>query len=147
MGYRKACKICFQKTRLIKTPLRQGFAGQEKRFAEFGKPLAFLKETFYNNFRILTHSTKKGFDMIRILFLLIFSAIFFHFFCEVGKRFRAFLFSHFPDSSSYENEISAWTMFILRVKATLLVIVWGVICIGLLWAVLWSQYNLDMFNW
>jgi hypothetical protein len=85
--------------------------------------------------------------MIRILFLLIFSAVFFNFFCGVGKRLRRLLFSHFPDSSTEEKETLAWDMFILRVKATLVVIIWGVICIALLWGVLWSQYNLDMFNW
>ena len=84
--------------------------------------------------------------MIRILFLLIFSAVFFNFFCEVGKKLRLFLFSHFSEKDD-DTEVGKWTLFWFRVKMFFITILIITIALFIGIIVYYFNYRWGMGMW
>jgi hypothetical protein len=76
---------------------------------------------------------------------LIFAFLFFAGFLHVGKKFRKFLFSHFPDPEY--GEITGWVRFLYNVKAFLVSVFLIALLLVVSWCVLYSQYNFNWFPW
>jgi hypothetical protein len=83
--------------------------------------------------------------MLRVIFLFAFAAAFFHFFCAIGRRFRKFIFSHFPDAE--HTQFTGWIWFAYYIKLYLVIGLLGAVTLVLAWCVLYAQYNFNWFEW
>jgi len=83
--------------------------------------------------------------MIRVLLLFLLAATLFIVSRNTGRYLRKFLFSHFSDSEDEEN--SLWGDIFYWIKVLFVSVFLVAFFVGLLFFILYAQYNLGWFEW